>query len=247
MIMQPTQKLFGKFFNALIINSVLPLTVLSGVVSLNDIEGSWKADVAPAGGTQVQSHLTVNQSGEFADHFTGQVGGRKFSGTLVGTICISNDWISFTITNDFDEHTILPRPGQVYKVIGFDPQRLSLATSNGSYRVDYFRVVNAIKPSQISASIEKAKKIELSTVKFDSLPLAMVINMLQDESVKCDPARKGVKISLGPDAKQLANTEINLEIKDGTLAETLGRVADSVGLEVQATDTEVLLVLKKAK
>ena len=103
------------------------------------------------------------------------------------------------------------------------------------------------KPTQSSAALEKAKKIELSDVKFDRLPLSVVITMLQDECVKRDPARKGVTISLGPDAKQLPDAEINLELRDVTLAETLGRIADSVGLKLQATDTELLLVGKKAK
>jgi hypothetical protein len=103
------------------------------------------------------------------------------------------------------------------------------------------------KPTQSSAALETAKKIKLSSVKFDGLPLAIVITMLHEESVKCDAGRKGVTISLGLDAKQLADAEINLELGDVTLAEALGRVADSVGLEVQATDTELLLVRKKTK
>ena len=103
------------------------------------------------------------------------------------------------------------------------------------------------KPPQSSAALKKAKEITISTVKFDNLPLAVVITMLHDECVNRDPARKGVTISLGPDARQLADAEVNLELRDATLAETLGRVADSVGLEVQANDTELLLVRKKAK
>jgi hypothetical protein len=70
---------------------------------------------------------------------------------------------------------------------------------------------------------------------------------LHDECVKRDPARKGVPISLGPDAQQLADAEITLELRDVTLAETLRRIADAVGLEVRANDTEILLVRKKAK
>lgn len=90
--------------------------------------------------------------------------------------------------------------------------------------------------------------MKLSTAQFDGLPLAAVIAMLHDESVRLDTARNGVAISLGPDAQTLANAQINLkEIKDVTLAEILGRVADSVGLDVQADDTELILVRKKAK
>ena len=59
--------------------------------------------------------------------------------------------------------------------------------------------------------------------------------MLQDESVKHDKARKGVIISLGSDEKQLANVEVNLNLRDITLAAAIGGVADSVGLEMQAT------------
>ena len=103
------------------------------------------------------------------------------------------------------------------------------------------------KLPQSSRALEKAEKITLSTVKFDSLPLAAVITMLHAESVKRDAAREGVTMSIAPDAKQLADAEINLELRDVTLAETLERVADSVGLEMQATDTELLLVRTKAK
>ena len=103
------------------------------------------------------------------------------------------------------------------------------------------------KPPQTSAALEKARKFKLSDVKFDGLPLEVVITTLQDESAHRDPARKGVTISLGPDAKQFADTEINLQLKEVTLAETLGRIADSVGLEVQANDSELLLVQKKGK
>ena len=103
------------------------------------------------------------------------------------------------------------------------------------------------KAPRSSAALEKAKKFEIDAVKFDGMPLALVITELHDECVKRDPARKGIPISLGPDAQQLAYAEITLELRDVTLAETLGRIADSVGLEVQANDTEVLLVRKKAK
>lgn len=103
------------------------------------------------------------------------------------------------------------------------------------------------KPPQSSAALEKAKRIEISSVYYDGLPLAVVITTLHDECVRRDPARKGVSFSLGPDAKELADAEIHLELRDVTLAETLERVADSVGLEMQATDTELLLVRKKAK
>ena len=103
------------------------------------------------------------------------------------------------------------------------------------------------KAPRSSAALEKAKKFEISTVKFDGLPLALVITTLHDECVKRDPARKGVPISLGPDAQQLADAEITLELRDVTLAETLRRIADAVGLEVRANDTEILLVRKKAK
>ena len=177
MINRSCQRWSGKFFTVLIFYCVLPLTAISGVVSLNDIEGSWKADVVSADGTRIQSHLSVNQRSECADHFTGQIGGQKFSGTMVGIICVSNNWVSFTITNDFDKNTILPRPGNVYKVIGFDPQHLSFVTSNGSNRIDYLREVNAVEPPRISAALEKANKIHLSAVKFDTLPLAVVITI----------------------------------------------------------------------
>lgn len=250
MIKQSCKKWLGRFFTALVICCVLPLTVFSGAVSLNDIEGSWRNDAVLSDGIRIQSHLVVNQRGEYTEYSTNQITGQKHSGTLAGTLCISNDWLITTITNDFVKHTLLPRPGCIWKVVGFGPHHLSLVGPDGSNRVDYLRdsnVTNLIKPPQGSAALEKAKKIQISSVKFDGLPLTLVITMLQDQSVKCDPDRKGVKISLGPDAKQLADAGINLDLKDVTLAETLGRVSDSVGLEMQATDTELLFVLKKSK
>jgi hypothetical protein len=71
--------------------------------------------------------------------------------------------------------------------------------------------------------------------------------MLHNESVKRDAAWKGVTISLEPDAEQQGVSEVNLDLRDVTLAETLERIADSVGLEIQSNDTEIFLVRKKAK
>jgi len=199
-------------------------------------------------GIRVQSRIVVNQSGEYIEYLTDEIASRKLSATVAGTMCISNDWLILTMTNDFGEHTVLPRSGGVFKIITFEPQRLSLVTSKGSNRVDYLRDSDLIKSPQNYAALEKAHAIKLSSVQFDNLPLTVVITMLQDESVKRDPARKGISISLGPDTKQLANSGVNLELKDVTLAEALGRVADSVGLEMQqANDTEILLVRKKGK
>lgn len=103
------------------------------------------------------------------------------------------------------------------------------------------------KPVQIPAALVKAKNIQMSDVTFDGLPLSIVIGILQNECVKRDPAQKGIPISLGQDAKQFADAEVNLNLKDTNLAEALGRIADSVGLKLQATETELLLVAKSAK
>ncbi len=103
------------------------------------------------------------------------------------------------------------------------------------------------KPPHSSAALERAKKVKVSVAKFDGLPLTLVISMLHDESAKRDPERKGINISLGPNAKELADAEVNLELKDVTLAEALERVAEAVSLKLEATDTELLLVRKKAK
>jgi hypothetical protein len=103
------------------------------------------------------------------------------------------------------------------------------------------------KAPQSFTALEKAKKIKVDELYYDGLPLAVAITALHDECVKRDPARKGVAFSLGPDAEQLADAEINLKLTDVTLEEALRRIADSVGLEVQAKDTELLLVRKKAK
>jgi hypothetical protein len=131
------------------------------------------------------------------------------------------------------------------RILWVTEQELGLASEYEGLNIHQTNILHkgvASKPPQSSTALETAKKIQLSEVKFDGLSLAVVISMLQDQSVKRDPARKGVTISLGPDAKQFADTEIKLELKDVTLAEALERVADSVGLKVQATDTELLLV-----
>ena len=260
MIIKSCQRRLGSFFTALSTYCVFFLTALAaGISSIDDIQGIWRANVVLPGGIRVQSCKVVNQRGDYIEYLTNDFAGQQRTATLAGTLCLSNGWLIDTITNDFYGNTVVPRLGDVWKVVGFSPPHLSLVGTNGSSRIDYLRDSNnshtmtfvregiESKPPQSSAALEKAKKIKLSTVKFDSLPLAVAITMLQDESVKRDADRKGVTISLGPDAKQLADAEINLELGDVTLAETLGRVADSVGLEVQATDTELLLVRKKAK
>jgi len=132
------------------------------------------------------------------------------------------------------------------RIIRVSDKELALALDDKGSNIHILHKWTGSDPHQ-SEALEKAKKITLSTVKFEGLPLSVVITMLHDESVKRDAARKGVTISLGPDAKQLADAEINLDIRAVTLAKTLESVADSVGLEMQATATELLLVRKKGK
>jgi hypothetical protein len=103
------------------------------------------------------------------------------------------------------------------------------------------------KPVHAPAALEKAQKIKLSVVKCSGLPLAEVITMLHEESVKRDTDGKGVKIALGPNVKQHADATVNIDLKDVTLAGALERIAESVSLEVEATDREVLLVRKRSK
>jgi hypothetical protein len=47
--------------------------------------------------------------------------------------------------------------------------------------------------------------------------------------------------------KQHADATVNIDLKDVTLAGALERIAESVSLEVEATDREVLLVRKRSK
>ena len=63
------------------------------------------------------------------------------------------------------------------------------------------------KAAPSSTALEKAKKIKVSDVKYDGLPLGMVITMLREECLKRDPAGKGLNIALGPDAKQFEDTQ----------------------------------------
>lgn len=246
MITPSCQRWAGKIFTALVICCVLSLTLLSGAVSLNDIAGNWGTEVILPGGTRVQSFKTVNQKGEYVEYLTNYVDGWKRTAVVAGVLCVSNNWLVDTITNDAYGNTI-PKPGGILRIVSFSHERLSLASPNGSNRIDYLRDTNDFIPPRISAALQKAKEIKLSSVKFDSLSLAVTIAMLQDESVKRDKNRKGITISIGPDEKQLADAEVNLDLKDVTLAEAIARVADSVGLEMQAIDTEILLVRKKAK
>jgi hypothetical protein len=103
------------------------------------------------------------------------------------------------------------------------------------------------KPAQNSAALEKAKNIKLSVVHYEGLPLSEVIINLHGESVKRDSAHKGVKITLAANAQAKAYAIIKLDLKDVTLATALERVAQSAGLRLQATDTELRLALKTAK
>ena len=131
------------------------------------------------------------------------------------------------------------------RILWVTEQELALAWDDEGANIHMTNILHkrvASKPLQSSAALETAKKIQLSEVKIDGLSLAVVITVLHDESVKRDPARQGVTISLAPDAKQLADAEIKLELSDVTLAEALGRIADAVGLKLQSTDTELLLV-----
>jgi hypothetical protein len=103
------------------------------------------------------------------------------------------------------------------------------------------------KPARSFAALEKAEHIKLSVVRYEGLPLSEVIINLHDESVRRDSAHKGVKITLAANAEAKAYTVIKLDLKDVTLAKALERVAQCAGLRLQATDTELLLVLRAAK
>jgi hypothetical protein len=138
-------------------------------------------------------------------------------------------------------------PVESSRIVRVSDQELALALDDKGSNTHILHKWIESNLRQSSSAFEKATQINLSVVKFDGLPLADVITMLHDESVRCDAAQSGVAISLGPDAKPLADAEINLDLRDVTLAEALERVVESVGLEVQATEFELVLVRKKAK
>lgn len=159
-----------------------------------------------------------------------------------GTMLFQGGVLTDTATSHSDTRARLPMVNRK-RIVRLDGRELVLQSEERPEVSTTFRRVNP----ESSATLEKAKKIKLSPVKFDRLPLTVVITMLQEESVKYDAAREGVTISLAPDAKQLADAEINLDLKNVTLAETLERVAESASLELRATDKELLLLPKKAK
>lgn len=99
---------------------------------------------------------------------------------------------------------------------------------------------------QNSAALAKASQIKLDSAQFDGLPLSGVIDLLHAESVRRDPNHQGVTISLAPEAQNLAFTGVTLKLEEVSLAIALERIADSVGLKVKATDTELILVPKDA-
>ena len=232
-----------------------------------ELVGTWVTEETDNDGTN-RTVTTISPDGSYVAEGTFVVSNKTRRFSEAGTILFRGGVLTQTATRHSDTNARLPyvdRP----RIVRLDGRELVLQAEGRPEVSATFRKVNpesprAVtsppqiidsnknagverKPPQGSAALEKATKIKLSTVKFDSLPLAVVITMLQEESVKRDVAREGVTIALALDAKQLAGAKINLELRGVTLAETLGRVADSVGLEVQATDTELLLVPKKAK
>lgn len=232
------------------------------------LAGTWVKEETNKFGDQFRTVTVIAPDGSYVAEGTFVVSNKTNRFSQAGTILFSDGVLTDTATKHSNTNARLPMVERT-RIVRLDDRELVLQSVERPEVSVTFRKVspespravtslpqiidankNAVaesKPPQSSAALQKAKKIKLSSLKFDHLPLTVVITMLQEESVKCDPAGKGVAISLGPDAKQLANAEINLELKDVTLAETLGRVADSVGLEMQATDTELLLVPKKTK
>jgi len=206
------------------------------------LAGTWVNEETNKYGDQFRTVTVIAPDGSYVAEGTFVVSNKTDRFSEAGTIRVSGGVLTDTTTKHSDTNARLPFVERT-RIVRFNDRDLVLQSEERPEVSATFRKVNL----QSSPALEKAQKIKLSTVKFEGLPLAVVIPFLQKESVKRDAARKGVTISLAPEAKHLADAKINLELQDVTLAEALGRIADSVGLELQATDTELRLVTKKAK
>jgi hypothetical protein len=89
--------------------------------------------------------------------------------------------------------------------------------------------------------LQKAQKIRLPRVNYSGIPLGEVLVNLNDECLKRDPEREGVKILLAPSAKVKGSTAIELHLSDVTVAQALAQIAQKAYLRVFATEAELIL------
>ena len=99
--------------------------------------GSWRADVQLPEGTHVQSRTIVDTGGSYFMYLTNTIAGRVRSDTLAGTLQIRDGLMIDTITNDFTEHTLLPRSGGVARIIRFEEHELTVRSTNNDEIIVY--------------------------------------------------------------------------------------------------------------
>lgn len=97
------------------------------------------------------------------------------------------------------------------------------------------------KPAPSLRPLQKARAIMIQIVHYESLPLSEVLKHLCNETKKRDPEGKGIKISLAENARDKSYTSIKLDLKNVSLADALGSIAQIARLRVQETDTEIIL------
>ena len=99
--------------------------------------GSWRADVQLPKGIHVQSETIVDSGGGYIFHCTNTLADGVRIGTLAGTLQVRNGLLIDTITNDFGSHSLIPRIGDVTRIIRVDEHELTVRSTNSDETITY--------------------------------------------------------------------------------------------------------------
>jgi beta-lactamase regulating signal transducer with metallopeptidase domain len=99
--------------------------------------------------------------------------------------------------------------------------------------------------AELSSISLQASKLVLPAVQFESATAEQVAQYLQRTSLSRDPARKGIKIVVTPEAKAANPRPVTLQLRNTTVLSALRAAAELAGLAVEDDGTSLKLVPKK--
>src|SRR5687768_5756245 len=89
---------------------------------------------------------------------------------------------------------------------------------------------------------KSAQEIRIPKVELREASLKEAVAYLNKKSIECDAQKKGVNIAIAGEFN--AETKISLSVHDASVFDILTVVAGQAGVEIEATDTILMLVSK---
>jgi hypothetical protein len=99
--------------------------------------GRWRADARLPGDIHVQSDTVVDSDGGYVLHLTNTLVDGVRTAILAGTLQVRDGLLIDTITNDFAGNTLVPRIGDVARIIRVDEHELTVRSTNNNETITY--------------------------------------------------------------------------------------------------------------